>query len=405
MTTAAPGAVTVLVVEDDRVQRLVLERALSVSAYNVVTAADAEEGLLAAQRHRPALIISDYYMPGMDGFAFCRAVRAHPDLADTMFVLLTAATETQRKLEGLDTGADDYLIKPVNAEELRSKVRALLRIHALHDELRRDRAELSRLNEALTQGLAGVVTLLTHLIGRRVPGALQRGERAAALARWIGTRAEMGEVGVRALELAARIHEIGKIDLPDALLAKSPAELTPDERDHLAQFPLIGSLLVQSIPQLEPVASWIRHQLENYDGSGIPDHLRGSQIPVGARILRLVNLVEEAEARGRHGSDLAATVDAAQGTALGPRLSRLALAYLETALDPGWMTGKRPLSVEALEPGMVIAADLCTGRGTKLLAKDSTLTRPVIDRILAFQRLDPILDEIYVYETPPVAAR
>jgi response regulator RpfG family c-di-GMP phosphodiesterase len=389
---------TVLIVDDDGTQRLVLERALRVAGYQVVATAGAEEGLAAAARHHPALIISDYYMPGMDGFAFCRAIRSNPDLAGAMFVLLTSASETEQKLEGLDTGADDYITKPVSVEELRSKVRALLRIKALHDELRRDREELARLNQVLTQGLGGVMTLLNHLIGRRVPNALQRGERAAALARWIGARAEMGEAGVRAIELAARIHEIGKIDLPEALIAKDPRELTPEERDHLAQFPLIGALLVQGIPQLEPVSSWIRHQLENFDGTGIPDRLVGAQTPVGARILRLVNLHEEADARGVRGGGLVDIVEAAQGTVLGPRLARLAIEYLETALEPGWATGKRQVSVDMLEPGMTIAVDLCTGRGTKLLAKDSTLTRGLIDRILSFQRLDPILDEVYVYE-------
>lgn len=405
MTPAAPVPVTVLVVDDDAGQRLVTERRLAGSGYAVITAASAEEGLAAAERHHPALIISDYYMPGMNGFAFCRAVRSRPDLADTMFVLHTTGSEIELKLAGLDTGADDYLVKPVKLEELRSRVRSLLRIKALHDEVRRDRAELARLNKELTQGFSTVSTLLTHLIGHRVPDALQRGERAAALVRWIGARTEMDEAEVRAIEMAARIHEIGKLDLPDALLTKPVAQLTAAERDHLAQFPLIGGLLVERIPQLERVASWIRHQLENYDGTGVPDRLQGSQIPVGARILRLVNLVEQAEAAGRSGAALIEIVDGAQGTVLGPRMSRLAIEYLESAHDPGWTTGKRQVSVDALEPGMTIALDLCTGRGTKLLPRESTLTRAVIDRIQSFQQSDPILDEIYVYDTPPAAVR
>jgi response regulator RpfG family c-di-GMP phosphodiesterase len=392
--------VTVLVVDDDRLPRLVIERALAESGYTVITAASAREGLAAAERHRPSLIISDYLMPEMDGFAFCRAIRAHADLSDTIFVLHTAASDTERRIEGLDTGADDYFTKPVNVDELRSKIRALLRTKSLNDELRRERAELARLNEALSRGFSGVLTLLNHLIGHRVPGALERGDRAAALARWIGTRGELAESELSALELAARIHEIGKVDLPDMLLAKPASALTADERDALARFPLIGAGLVERIPQLEPIAALIRHQLENYDGTGAPDHLKGSQIPVGARILRLANLLESEEAQGLRGDALVRFVEGAQGTVLGPRMGRLAVEYVQSALDADWAAGKVRVSLDDLEPGMTIAVDLCTGRGTKLLPKDSALSRAMIERIKAFHQVDPILDEIYIHTVP-----
>jgi hypothetical protein len=122
---------------------------------------------------------------------------------------------------------------------------------------------------------------------------------------------------------------------------------------------------------------------------------------VGARILRAVNLIEQAEGQGHAGSEMSRVVEDAQGTVLGPRLTRLVLSYLETALEPDWTAGKHQVSVETLAPGMVIAADLCTGRGVKLLPKNSTLTRVMIERIRSFQQLDPILDEIYVYDRPP----
>jgi hypothetical protein len=271
-------------------------------------------------------------------------------------------------------------------------------MRALHAELRREQAELARLNDELASGFTGVMTLATHLIGKRVPAALQRGERAAHLVHWIGTRVQMDEVEVRGMELAARVHEIGKIDLPDALLTKPVLALTPPEREELARFPLIGAALVERIPQLHRLAPLIRHQLENYDGSGLPDRLEGSQIPVGARVLRVVNLLEQAEAEGHVGGDLVHVVEEAQGTVIGPRLARLTIEYLQSALDPDWSSGKRQVTVDTLEAGMRIALDLCTGRGTKLLPKDSTLTAPMIERIRSFQQFDPILDEIYVYD-------
>jgi response regulator RpfG family c-di-GMP phosphodiesterase len=403
MSLQSTAPVTVLVVDEDRRQRLVVERALTESGYQVITATSAEEGLSAAERHRPALIISEYVMPGMDGFAFCRTVRTHPALAHTIFVLHTTSADPARHIAGLDTGADDYLTKPVNVDELRSRIRALLRTKSLHDELRRQRAELARAHEAMSQNFSGVVTLLHHLIGHRVPGALERGDRAAALARWVGGRGEMTESELGALELAARIHEIGKLDLSDKLLGKPASALTAEERDAIGQFPLVGSGLVERIPQLEPIAVLIRHQLENYDGTGVPDHLKGAQIPVGARILRLVNLLESEEVQGLRGDALVRFVEDAQGTVLGPRMGRLGVEYVQRALDADWAAGKVRVDLDELVPGMTIAVDLCTGRGTKLLPKDSVLTRATIGRIKTFHQVDPILDDIFVHSAPAAA--
>jgi two-component system response regulator MprA len=118
----------ILVVDDDAPIRRMLDRTLAAEGYAVVLAADGGEALAAVERSAPDLIVLDVTMPGLDGLAVCRRLRAK-GLA-TPVLLLTARDEVSARVTGLDAGADDYLAKPFATEELLARVRALLRRHA-----------------------------------------------------------------------------------------------------------------------------------------------------------------------------------------------------------------------------------------------------------------------------------
>lgn len=138
---ARPGVATILVVDDTAEIRALLGELLS-DDYHVVFARDGAEGMEMALRHTPDLIISDVMMPRVDGQEFCRRVRATPEVAQTAFVLLTARTELSMKVLGLDCGADDYLTKPFEEQELKARVRSLLKLRRLHQDLDRRNREL-----------------------------------------------------------------------------------------------------------------------------------------------------------------------------------------------------------------------------------------------------------------------
>ncbi len=116
----------VLVVDDDPKITQLLRRTLSIEGYKVQTAESGAAGLDLARSHEPDLIILDVLMPGMDGLEVCRRLRAN---SDTPILMLTAKDEVSDRVEGLDRGADDYVVKPFALEELLARVRALLRRH------------------------------------------------------------------------------------------------------------------------------------------------------------------------------------------------------------------------------------------------------------------------------------
>ncbi|MBE9041123.1 SpoIIE family protein phosphatase [Oscillatoriales cyanobacterium LEGE 11467] len=139
----------ILLIDDDPTTRLVLKRALTKQGYKVAVAPNGEEGVAAAQKLRPGLIICDWMMPVMDGLEVCRRVKANPELSTTFFILLTARGAIEDRVTGLDTGADEFLAKPIEINELQARVRAGLRIHQLSQDLQRQKHMLeTELNEA-----------------------------------------------------------------------------------------------------------------------------------------------------------------------------------------------------------------------------------------------------------------
>jgi two-component system response regulator MprA len=118
-------APTLLLAEDDRAIRHALERALTLEGYDVTAVADGEEALAEAHRTPPDVLVLDVMMPGVDGLQVCRELRAEGDR--TPILMLTALVETADRIAGLDAGADDYVVKPFDVEEVFARLRALLR--------------------------------------------------------------------------------------------------------------------------------------------------------------------------------------------------------------------------------------------------------------------------------------
>lgn len=147
----------ILVVDDDPAIQLVLRRTLSRQGHSVSLADNGSEGLKKAKKERPALIICDWLMPLMDGLQVCRHVKADPDLSTTFFILLTSKRSLADRVEGLDSGADDFLAKPIELAELQARVRAALRLQQLSQDLQ---AQKQRLEDELSEASDYVKSLL-----------------------------------------------------------------------------------------------------------------------------------------------------------------------------------------------------------------------------------------------------
>ena len=125
----------ILVIDDDSSIQILLKRILEKQHYQVITTSNGREGILQAVASPPALIICDWMMPELTGLEVCNFIKSHPNLSSTFFILLTSLDSVSDRVKGLDSGADDFISKPIEQNELQARVRAGLRLHQLNRDL------------------------------------------------------------------------------------------------------------------------------------------------------------------------------------------------------------------------------------------------------------------------------
>ncbi len=309
--TPAGTPTSVLVVEDDPAVRGVLAQFLRKAGYEVRQAGDGEEALARLAEQTPAAMLCDIRMPRMTGTELLpKALAADPDLA---IIMLTGVGEPTAAISCLKMGAADYLIKPVDLDELEHALRRALRRRELEIERRgmeqwlaREVAARTRELEEQTRRLA---RLSIHVLGVLVDtleakDATLRGhsQRVADLSARIAVRMGLGGEDVDAIRTAGRLHDIGKLALrePDLALA-SPAteEMGGDAGD-----PELAARLLEPLVQLKGVVAIVRAQHERFDGKGGPAARRGEEIPLGARILSAASLYDDLAVAGAAGAAL-----------------------------------------------------------------------------------------------------
>ncbi len=178
----------ILVIDDDGVTRLLLKRNLQMQGYDVSLAKNGAEGLRLAQELHPDLIVCDWMMPLVDGVEVCRRIKADPILATTFFILLTVRGQVDDRIQGLDSGADEFLSKPIESDELLARVRAGLRLRQLTQQLSQANQQLSALVEVQQQLLSAVDSPSKDVSSSYIQLLAPLGQAAQA------SRAYMGEL-------------------------------------------------------------------------------------------------------------------------------------------------------------------------------------------------------------------
>ena len=271
-----PTRTRILVVDDEALQRQVLCDLLVAEGYEVATAASGVEALAQVLEAPPDCVLLDVLMPGMDGYEICRRLKSDLRTVFIPVVIVTVLRRLEDKVKGIEAGADDFLLKPVNPLELLARVRASLRLKLLTDEL--DHAE-------------GILAMLSAAVEARDPFLVGHCERLATSALELGRAVGIDSEGLAALRRGGLLHDLGKIAVPDAILLKG-SPLTPAEQAVMMEHVLVGERICQPLRSLRPVLPIIRSHHERWDGSGYPDGLRGEAIPLLARILQIADIYD-----------------------------------------------------------------------------------------------------------------
>ena len=314
---------TLLIADDIEANRELLTEILSTDRYRIVQAEDGEQAMQLLEEGEIDLALLDVMMPGRSGFAVCRALKSNPDTRLIPVVMLTSLSASEDRVQGIESGADDFLNKPVNKEELLARVRSLLKLKQFTDEL--EHAE-------------NVLFALALSIEAKDPYTDGHCDRLSESSEALAKRLSLSEEELIALRRGGIIHDIGKVAVPDQILLK-PGPLTPEERKVMQRHTIVGAGICSPLKSFRSVVPIIRHHHEKIDGSGYPDGLKGDAVPLTARILQTVDIYD------------ALTTDRPYRKAMAPDR---ALALMREEVKRGWWDGALVDELEAMVQAPVV---------------------------------------------------
>lgn len=263
----------VLIAEDDVANRVLLSRLLERGGYRSIAVGDGRDALRAAVDEHPALLLLDVGLPGLDGLDVCRRLRSDPRTVALPIILVTGRTAGHEVVAGLDAGADDFVRKPYDEAELMARIRSVLRLARVTAEM---------------VGAHGVIAALANAVEAKDATTELHCQRLAGLAHEVGLEVGLEAGQLKGLVFGALLHDIGKIGVSDSILTKA-GPLSREEWAEMRLHPIIGERICEPLATAAEFAPIVRHHHERWDGSGYPDGLATDRIPMGARIVGLVD--------------------------------------------------------------------------------------------------------------------
>jgi len=306
----------ILIVDDCPVNVEILRELLQ-DDYELATAASGEECLDKLRQFSPDLVLLDIMMPGINGYETCRRIKEGPTGDFTQVILVSGKASARERLQGYEAGADDYVIKPFDHDELLAKVRIQFRLRETMEQLWSANAKIQQFNaeleELVYQRTEEVVATrdvaifaLAKLADSRDPETGEHLERmrnyARILAEQLGREGPyVDQIDAKFIENVYRsspLHDIGKVGIPDAILLK-PGRLTKEEFDIMKTHTTIGADALQYAVKQSDCGSFLdmainiaRYHHERYLGNGYPEGLAGDEIPLSARIVAVADVYD-----------------------------------------------------------------------------------------------------------------
>ncbi len=264
---------SILVVDDVRSNLELMEAVFLKEGYRVYTADESNAAIDLFRQYPIDLAVLDVMMPGLDGFGLCRKLK---DMSGKRFfpvILLTALTDPKSRIKGIESGSDDFISKPFDTLELTIKIKSLLKLKAVQEELEHSEN-----------------IILTLAIAMEARDSYTKGHstRVSKLSVDFASFLDLSQKEQEKMKKAGILHDIGKIGISASLLRK-PGALTEKEAEEIKKHAVLGEEICRPLVSMRAILPAIRHHHERWDGKGFPDRLAGQEIPIMARILSIVD--------------------------------------------------------------------------------------------------------------------
>ena len=271
-----PAPASILIADDDEISARFLKRLLLREGHHVSIVTTADEVLSACASTPPDLVVIDLVAPRGHGFDVCRRLKEQPTTRFIPIIIVTSQNDRHDRLAGIDAGADDFVSKPFDVMELHARIQSLVKLKRYTDEL---------------ESAEAVILGLGATIEARDPTTQGHCERLVSYATSLGQSLSLDETDLDALARGGYLHDIGKIAVPDAVLLKD-GKLDQQETRVMREHPVVGDALCAGLRSLTNVRPIVRHHHERLDGSGYPDGLRNTEVPLLAQIVSVVDVYD-----------------------------------------------------------------------------------------------------------------
>lgn len=269
----------ILVVETNDQIRFAITQILQIENYEVVQAQTGHEALTKLENIMPDLIITDENLSDMTGTDFYSALRKKQSLGAIPMVFLTAETSRESIQQLKEIGVEDRLTKPIDPGSLSKIINSRL--------LRAAEVKIAHIDQAYLE----TIKVLANAIEGRDQYTRGHVDRVTKYTLWLAEALRWPSENTRILEIGARLHDIGKIVVPDQILNK-PSKLNEEEWKLMRRHPIVGAKMLDEISHLQEAMPYILYHHERWDGSGYPEGLTGRNIPVGARMLAVADVFD-----------------------------------------------------------------------------------------------------------------
>jgi response regulator RpfG family c-di-GMP phosphodiesterase len=345
--------------------------------YHIATAIGGEAALEVVEKEQTfAVAVCDMRMPGLDGLEVLKRLRKRSP--DTQRIMLTGNIDQETAVNAVNEGSIlRFYTKPCSAEALSEGIDAGIRQHRL----------ITAERDLLEKTLAGSVKVLTDVLALAAPNAFRHSARYRDWVRRCAT--DLGVAHPWQLEIAAMLSPIGQITLPAGLEAKWEAGegLSDEERQVIEQLPASGKRLIGNIPRMQDISQIVYYQDKAFDGSGFPhDAVAGKDIPLGARILKILKGLNEACGDGKPDADSFASLASTPGIYDPDLLNQLRLS-LTRSDDEGESSSIETVAIGKLREGDVLRMDIFDAHGSLLLAFGTTLSDTQIEKLHNLKRM------------------
>ncbi|MCE5304836.1 response regulator [bacterium] len=349
----------------------------------------------------PSILIIDIYLEGMNGLNLLKTILNKYPNELFYSIVITGSEDKDISLQSLRAGADEFLQKPISTDYLLLRLLNIKKFLELQINNQSKEKEIDELNQKYSNLRDQLIDLIKSFQNIRIPDAPKLIQRIKKAAIWIYRKISEEEVDTTNLEIAADLIFAGKLFLSEHQITKPVLVNGLVVGEEMAKVPDYSKTLLSKVPDFDEVINIVYHLYENFDGTGIPDKIKGWKIPLESRILRAALDYEYQfeKNQGRESKTMEALFNESRRL-YDFRVIAMLDQYLASQNINGKSSNQRevPVLISELRPGMILSRNIYTNSGLKLISMGTKLDPAAIDMLLNITQSDAIIGSIYIYD-------